>query len=139
MPCHSEMRGGIKSHNKHQISNLTYSTFKNPPDPPPRAPAADGTDQVLGAVQLVGGGGTACDQGLEHAAHHHRLHALGQRLAIPRREVVPEARLVWAEAGGAYHYTHGERRLVSRIHPALNRVQPVLIRVHPVLHRIHPV
>ena len=55
--------------------------------------------QVLGAVQLVCGGGTAGDEGLEHAAHHHRLHVLGNRLVVPRGEVVPEAGLVWITQG----------------------------------------
>lgn len=41
------------------------------------------------------GGGTAGDEGLEHASHHHRLHILRYRLVVPRGEVVPKARLVW--------------------------------------------
>lgn len=51
--------------------------------------------QVLGTVQLVSGGRAAGDERLEHAAHHHRLHVLRQRLVVPRGEVVPKARLVW--------------------------------------------
>ena len=50
--------------------------------------------QVLWTVELVGSGGAAGYQGLKHAAHHHRLHVLSQRLALPRGEVVSEARLV---------------------------------------------
>lgn len=53
------------------------------------------THQVLGAVQLVRGGGAARDERLEHAAHHHRLHVLGHRLVVASGEVVAEARLVW--------------------------------------------
>lgn len=53
------------------------------------------THQVLRTVQLVRGGGTAGDEGLEHAAHHHRLHVLCHGLVVPRGEVVPKARLVW--------------------------------------------
>lgn len=58
------------------------------------------THQVLGAVQLVCGRSAAGDEGLEHAAHHHRLHVLGHRLVVPRGEVVPEASLVWKQQGG---------------------------------------
>ena len=58
------------------------------------------THQVLWAVQLVCGRGAAGDEGLEHAAHHHRLHVLGHGLVVPRGEVVPEACLVWKQQGG---------------------------------------
>lgn len=66
--------------------------------------------QVLGAVQLVCGGGAAGDEGLEHAAHHDRLHVLGHGLVVPRGEVVPEAGLVWNEEGrgGRDHGSHSE-------------------------------
>lgn len=53
------------------------------------------THQVFWTVQLMCGGGTAGDEGLEHASHHHRLHILRYRLVVPRGEVVPKARLVW--------------------------------------------
>lgn len=66
------------------------------------------THQVLGAVQLVCGRGAAGDEGLEHAAHHHRLHILGHGLVVPRGEVVPEARLVWKQQGGGRD--HGSHR-----------------------------
>lgn len=55
------------------------------------------THQVLGAVQLVRGGGAPRDERLEHAAHHHRLHVLGHRLVVACGEVVAEACLVWSE------------------------------------------
>lgn len=57
------------------------------------------THQVLRAVQLVCGGGAACDERLEHAAHHHRLHVLRHRLVVPRGEVIAEARFVWKQQG----------------------------------------
>lgn len=41
------------------------------------------------------GGGTAGDEGLEHASHHHSLHILRYRLVVSRGEVIPKARLVW--------------------------------------------
>lgn len=50
--------------------------------------------QVLRTVKLMCSGGTSCDERLEHAAHHHSLHALGQRLVSSSGEVVPEASLV---------------------------------------------
>lgn len=55
------------------------------------------THQVFRTVQLMCGGGTAGDEGLEHASHHHRLHILRYRLVVPRGEVVPKARLVWKQ------------------------------------------
>lgn len=58
------------------------------------------THQVLWAVQLMCGRGTAGDEGLEHAAHHHCFHVLCQRLVVPSGEVVPEARLVWKQQEG---------------------------------------
>lgn len=57
------------------------------------------THQVLGAVQLVRGGGAARDERLEHAAHHHCLHVLRHRLVVPRGEVIAEACLVWKQQG----------------------------------------
>lgn len=57
------------------------------------------THQVFGAVQLVRGRGAASDERLEHAAHHHRLHVLSQRLVVPRGEIVAKARLVWKQQG----------------------------------------
>lgn len=62
---------------------------------PHRRPVSAPTHQVLRTVQLVRGGGTAGDEGLEHASHHHRLHSLCHGLVVPRGEVVPKARLVW--------------------------------------------
>lgn len=58
-------------------------------------------------MQLVRGRGAAGDEGLEHAAHNHRLHVLGHRLVVPRGEVVPEARLVWKQEGGTTNHTGG--------------------------------
>lgn len=69
-------------------------------------PRADGamvsrlTHQVLGAVQLVCSRGAAGDKGLKHAAHHHCLHVLRQRLVVPCGEVVTKARLVWKQQEG---------------------------------------
>lgn len=62
--------------------------------------------QILWAVQLVGGGSTACYQGLEHAAHDHRLHALCYRLAVPCSKVVSKAGLVWEQRDRTYHSLH---------------------------------
>lgn len=58
------------------------------------------THQVLRAVQLVRGGRTAGNQGLEHAAYHHSLHILGHRLVVPCGEVIPKACLVWKQQAG---------------------------------------
>lgn len=67
------------------------------------------THQVFGTVQLMCGGGTAGDEGLEHAPHHHRLHVLRDRLVVPRGEVVPKAGLVWKrqQSGGRPRITRG--------------------------------
>ena len=66
------------------------------------------THQVLWAVELMCGRGTACDEGLEHAAHNHRLHVLCYRFVVPCGEVVPETRLVWKQQGGGRD--HGSHR-----------------------------
>lgn len=50
--------------------------------------------QVLRTVKLMCSGGTSCYKRLEHAAHHHSLHALGQRLISSSGEVVPETSFV---------------------------------------------